>query len=159
MATQTAKLLTNDRAGYTTQKLVFSGGTPGTLNGATEFGFVLPAGSWRLTEVTLAAGVNTTHTTSTPLITLSVEKNTDGGTSALTTAPSLDNTAGTGYKSTIATATGIVVGVPKTDADGLFTQGQVAFVTLSETGASGTDPSDVFFNLVFTRDSDFDATA
>jgi len=165
MATQNAILQTNDRGGKRLDRLIFTGGTPATLNGATEFGFVLPTSpvnegvshSWKLAKVIISVGVNTTH--SDGAITLSVEKNTDGGTSALTTTPTILDDAGTGFRSTRSPGTGITQAVPAAGADGKFAPGDVAFVTLSESGAGGTDPSDVFFILEFTRQSDFDATA
>ena len=164
MAVGNAVLLTNDKSGKKQDRIYFSGGTPGTLNGSTEFGFVLPRdpnngsdASWKLTDVILRVGTNTTH--SDGVITISVEKNDDGGTSALTTAPAISDDAGTGNRSTKAAATGITLAVVKTDADGEFDEGDLAFVTLTETGSGGTDPSDVFFELEFTRQQDFNPTA
>lgn len=163
MAAASAKILTNDQQGYKVDRLVFTGGQPATLNGAVEFGFVLPTdpagssdASWKLKKANIRVGTNTTH--SDGVITLSIEKNDDGGTSALTTAPAISDDAGTGNRSTKAAATGITEAVVKTDADGEFDEGDLCFVTLSETGSGGTDPSDVFFCIEFERQQNFDPT-
>lgn len=136
----------------------------GTLNGSVEqivgfpsssVGGVLAGNGWELVSVVVSAGVNTTHTDG--AITATVEKNTDGGTSALATAPILSDDAGTGRKTTFSAGTGITVGVVSaTEANRRFADSDVAFVTLSESGSSGTDPSDVAVVLNFKRIQDYD---
>jgi hypothetical protein len=137
----------------------------GTLNGAVEgiYGFppssvggVLAGNGWELISAVISAGVNTTHTDPGD-ITATVEKNTDGGESALETAPHLLSTAGTGRRTTFTAGTGITVGVPDTvEANRRFADSDVAFVTLSETGSAGTDPSDVAVVVTFKRIADYD---
>ena len=165
MAIGQAYILTNDKEGKAPHKLYFSNGVAGTLNGASEFGFVLPQApngnnsndyDWLLTDVILTAGTNTTH--SDGAITLSVEHDGDGGT-AVADAPEITDNAGTGAVSTVAAGTGISQFVfDEEDESFYFEAGEQVFVTLSESGSGGTDPSDVFFVLEFTRRQDFDPT-
>ena len=154
MANATGILLTNDHGGQKADKFFFSNGTAGTLNGATEFGFVVPEGTWKVTNVVLSAGTNTTHT-SADQIDVTVEKNTDGGTSVLTTTPKLTAEAGTGQRDTAAAGTGITVAVVDT-AENEVSEGDILFATLTEAGSGGTDPSDVFFVIELQRVTDLD---
>lgn len=147
--------------GYSNKLFVATVKYAGELNGSVEdiIGFPTSAGGWRLTRMSLAAGVNTTHDTSAS-ITATVEKNTDGGTSALDTAPVITNAAGTGRKvidSNDSNGTGLTKAVPTTTvANSTFADSDVAFVTLTEAGSGGTDPSDVSVVLEFTEVQDFD---
>lgn len=169
MAASFATAPSNDQAGIRKEVITFTGYTAGTLNGAAEHIFQLPrsgaqglvAGNgWELIDVVLAVGVNTTHDMTTPLISATVEKNTDGGTTALATVPSLDNTAGTGRKTTRTAGTGIIPAViHATQANRRFADDDVAFVTVLEAGSNGTDPSDVSVQLSFARIQDFDPLA
>lgn len=146
----------------------------GTVNGSIEGGVLLPfSGSvissaqvpslatgngWELLNVIVSVGVNTTHTDG--AITATVEKNTDGGTSALATAPVISDDAGTGFKTTAVAGTGITAAVVSaTEANRRFADGDVAFVTITETGSGGTDPSDIFCALTFARLQDFNPNA
>ena len=167
MAVQFAKIPTNDAAGQKTDTFCITVGPAGALAAAAEAKFVLPpsgadgisAGNgWVMAAPPLLdVGVNTTHTTSTPLVSATVEKNTDGGTSCLATIPQITNAAGTGRKTTAATATGITPAVlSATAADYTFADGDAVFVTLLETGATGADPEDVVLRLIFKRKADFD---
>ena len=167
MAVSNAIYKTNDQNGQRVDTFVATVGTAGTLNGSVEGMITFPpsgadgvtAGNgWDLVKTDIMAGVNTTHTT-TVSITATVEKNTDGGTSALTTAPILLDTAGTGRRTTVSAGTGITVGVPVDGAAGTFADSDVAFVTLTEAGTGGADPSDVCVRLVFARQQDFDPEA
>lgn len=144
MALGWRKYQTNDLVAKAEVK-VFTGGTAGTLNGATEFGFIAPEdGELDTLPVVIRAGTNTTHTDG--AITATLEKNSDGGTSMLATAPVLSDDAGTGSKSTQAAGTGVTLSAPSaTLANKRFEAGDLLFVTLSESGSGGTDPSDVFF--------------
>lgn len=160
MALQQRKYLTNDLVAKAEVK-VFSSGTAGTLNGAAEYGFVAPeAGELDARPIDISVGVNTTHSSSAS-ITASLEKNTDGGTSMLATAPVITDGAGTGFKTTAVTGTGITQSVRSaTQANHRFAAGDVLFLTLTEAGSGGTDPSDVFFNIRWhpLTDNDPDAT-
>lgn len=167
MSVQTAHYITNDKQGKKVDTFCISVGAAGALAAAGEAKFVLPpsgadgiseGNGWILAAPPLLdVGVNTTHTTSTPLVSATVEKNTDGGTSCLLTIPQITNAAGTGRKTTAATATGITPAVlSATAADYTFADGDAVFVTLLETGATGADPEDVSLRLVFKRQADFD---
>ena len=169
MAASYATLQTNDQPGLRRDLFSATVFTAGTLNGSTEHIVGLPysdregdgAGNgWELIAVVLSAGVNTTHTDTVPQITATVEKNTDGGTSALATAPVIANTAGTGRRTTGAAATGITQAVMSaTEANKRFADNDTAFVTITETGGSGTDPSDVSCTLTFARLQNWDPLA
>ena len=153
----------NDTVQTRSDRIYFYGFTTATLNGSTEHIWTAPAGgksySWRLKDIILSVGVNTTHDTAAS-ITVTAEKNTDGGTSALTTAPVITNAAGTGVASTAeGTVTGITPTVVKTTSDAVFDPGQTCFFTLTEAGSGGTDPSDVSFVAEFERVSNFTPTA
>ncbi len=160
MAAGYATVITNDKGGRQNDKFFATVALAGTLNGSTEGIVVLPAATngWELTDVVLTTGVNTTHTTGVSF-TATVEKNTDGGTSALTTNPALLDTAGTGRKTTATAGTGITPAVIKTDGSKDFASYDAAFVTISEAGTLGADPSDVAVFLEFTRKQDFDPAA
>lgn len=163
MAVITAKTPSNDRLGTREEVFVATAFTAGTLNGSTEHIVNLPpsgkdavtAGNgWRLKACILDVGVPGTHADAS--LTATVEKNTDGGTSALTTAPVIAAAAGTGArKTTNAAGTGITLAViSSTEQD--FADTDRAFVTITETGSAGTDPADVSVKLVFSRLADFD---
>lgn len=143
MALQQRKYVTNDLVAKAEPK-VFSNGTAGTLNGAVEFLFVAPeAGELDARPLDISAGTNTTHTT-TVSITATLEKNGDGGTNMLATAPVLLDTAGTGFRTTAVAGTGITQSARSaTLANYRFAAGDILFVTLTEAGTGGTDPSDV----------------
>lgn len=152
----------NDTAHTREDRIFFNGFTAGTQNGAVEYIFQLPdfgkGYSWKLVDVNISVGVNTTHS-SAGLINLTVEKNTDGGTSALTTSPSISDAAGTGRRTTAnGAATGIIAAVIDDD-ESTFDPGDTAFVTVLEAGSGGTDPSDVSVCLEFQRISNFTPTA
>lgn len=164
MAVQTAFVSsTNDRQGKREEVFVATAFTAGTLNGSTEHIVNLPpsgkdavtAGNgWRLKKVVLDVGVPGTHADAS--LTATVEKNTDGGTSALTTAPVIAAAAGTGArKTTNAAGTGITLAVIAA-AEQDFADTDRAFVTITETGSAGTDPADVSVKLVFVRLQDWD---
>lgn len=156
---------TNDDNGRRRDIFIADVSAAGTLNGSVERIVSLPPSAadgvsvgngWELIAVDISVGVNSTWTDG--VITCTVEKNTDGGTSALTTAPSIEDAAGTGRRTTKAgAATGIVVAVINTAAND-FADSDEAFVTLTETGSAGggADPSDVSVRLVFGRVQDFD---
>lgn len=153
----------NDTVQTRSDRIYFQGFNPSTQNGAVEYGFQLPHGgksySWKLVAVNISVGTNTTHDTG-GLINLTVEKNTDGGTAVLTTSPSISNAAGTGHRTTTnGAATGIVAAVIKSDGEEIFDPGEIAFVTVTEAGSGGTDPSDVGVMLEFERVSNFTPTA
>lgn len=143
----------NSQRKYTTNDLTavaelsfFTGGTAGTLNGSTEFVFVAPcAGELDARPIDISVGTNTTHSSSAS-ITATVEKNGDGGTDMLATAPVITDAAGTGQKDTATTGTGITQSARSaTEANYTFAAGDIIFVTLTEAGSGGTDPSDVGF--------------
>lgn len=156
MALEKVTFLTDGSKGQYTFAIPFSGGTMGTLNGSTEFGFVAPwDGELDDNPLILSVGTNTTH--SDGEITATLEKNGDGGTSMLATAPSILNDAGTGARNSAATATGITKSAPSaTLANKRFSKGDMLFVTLSESGSGGTDPSDVAFVILAHRLGDVD---
>lgn len=165
MAAGNAYINTNDRNGQKRDIFVATVAAAGALNGAVEGIVSLPpsgadgisAGNgWELLKADIAVGVNTTWTDG--VITVSVEKNTDGGTSAFTTAPAIGDGAGTGRRSTAVDTTDVTAAVIKTDGGEDFADTDVAFVTLSESGSAGggADPSDVSVRLVFGRKQDFD---
>lgn len=167
MSIQTAFSPSNDSTGKRADVFVATISAAGTLNGGVEGIVNFPpsgadgasAGSgWQLVSANVNVGVNTTHDTTSPLISLTVEKNTDGGTSALLTAPSISNAAGTGRKTTESgAATGIVPAVLSATASAsIFADSDTAFLTLLEAGSNGTDPSDVSGKVVFVRLQDFD---
>lgn len=158
MAAGNAKIFsTNDQAGSRLDYFTATVFAAGTLNGSAEgiVGFPPSGGNgWKLVDVILACGVNGTHADAS--LTATVEKNTDGGTSALATAPVIAAAASTGRKSTGIAGTGITAAVVEDDGSENFEDTDVAFVTMSETGSAGTDPSDVSATLVFVRKQDFD---
>lgn len=154
----------NDKSGKRVDLFVASVDVAGTFTGTAEKIVNFPpsgadgtsAGSgWQLLSANVNAGVNTTHSTATPLISLTVEKNTDGGTSALLTAPSVSNADGTGRVSTEA-GDGTPFALSATASASVFADSTVAFLTLAETGATGVDPSDVSGKVVFVRIQDTD---
>ncbi len=145
--------------GYSNKLYTATVYSAGALSGSSEHIVGLPtsAGGWQLTRVSLAAGVNTTHSTAAS-ITATVEKNTDGGTAALSTNPSITDAAGTGREvidSNDSSGTGLTPAVIDTDNDD-FVDSDVVFVTITEAGSGGSDPEDISVTLDFTELQDFD---
>lgn len=147
--------------GYSNKQFTATVYNAGTLNGAFEgiIGFPFSAGGWRLTGVKLAVGVNTTHSSS-ATIGVTIAKNTDGGTTCLATEPAITDSAVGGRivaDSNDADATGVTIAVVHgTTANIDFVDSDVAFLTITEAGTGGTDPSDVSVTLDFTEKQDFD---
>jgi hypothetical protein len=157
MAKQKVKFITTDLVA-TEAPLVFQAFTAGALNGSFEACFVAPwAGELDDNPVILSVGVNTTHDTAVS-ITATLEKNGDGGTNMLATNPVLLDTAGVGQVDTAVAGTGVTVSAPSaTVANKQFAKGDLLFVTVTEAGTGGADPSDVAVAVFAHRlqDADF----
>jgi len=168
MAASYGQRLSNDKQGVREDTFSATLYNAGALNGSFEGIVGLPysgadgqtsGNGWELRAVILGAGTNTTHDT-TDSITATVEKNSDGGTNALATNPVLDSDAGTGAKNTASSGDGVTQAVVHgTEANRQFSDGDMAFVTVTEAGSGGTDPSDVFVTLTFARIQDYDPAA
>lgn len=156
MAVGLATVVTSDKAGKQNDKFSATVSIPGTLGASTEAIIMLPAATngWELSAVVLAAGVNTTHSTG-GLVSATVEKNTDGGTSALTTNPSMDDTQ-TGRQTSANGLAGNTAAVIKTDGGEDFASYDTAFVTVTQAGSGGAAALDTSVLVEFTRKADYD---
>lgn len=159
MATQKITFLTQHDKGQYTYPLAFTGDAPaGALPTATaiEYAFVMPfAGELDDNPLILSVGTNGTHADFD--LTATLEKNGDGGTSMLATAPHILNDAGTGFRTTAAAGTGLTLSAPSaTLANKRFAKGDILFVTLSESGSGGAEVADVGFVLLVHRLGDKD---
>lgn len=162
MAAQFARVYSNDLHNHK-DLITFVAATAGTLNGAAEFVGAVPfsgvdgdaAGNgWELESVILGALTNTTHDTA-ESITATVEK-TDGGTNMLATDPVITSLAGTGARTSLAGTESVAAVVHGTQANRRLADGAGFIVTYTEAGSGGTDPSDVYVIVTFSRIADYD---